>query len=874
MQNSVSILLVDDQPRNLDVLESILSSPEYELVRAQSAEQALLELLHREFAAIVLDIKMPGISGLELAQIIKKRKRTENIPILFLTAHLIEEQDVLRGYGAGAVDYLSKPINPDILKTKVAVFIDLYRKNRALADVNRQLQSEVDKREKAQEELRQANERLESRVHERTEDLTLANYALRDSEQRVRLLLESVGEGIFGIDHGGFATFVNPAAAQLLGYSPEELIGQPLAQLLPEPAPEVPQLPALDGAPLVSTPGPDHFFTRKDGTRFPVEFVRTPVRNERGVITGEVVVFRDLTSRHRASRRLAAEHAVTKILATAESLDGAADELLARLCETLDVSAAKMWVVEDAHVRCTACHVEADAPQLLGFKKEALGTRLAIGRGLSGKVAQTREPQWYGTLTGLSGLPWVDRAIAAGLHSALGFPVVESGRCEAVITMYSRDVAPPDESLIAMVGSIGREIGAFVRRTRAETELRAHREQLEEIVQQRTGALERSHERLRQAERLAAVGTLAAGLGHDMSNLLLPIRARLHSLAESGLAQQAMGDVAAIGEAVGYLQRLASGLRLLALDPDRITDQNTGTNLSAWWRDVEGVFRAALPRGVRLEGSAAPDLPVVSIPAARLTQAVFNLVQNAGEALATAPGRGADKGVIRISARPIAGEQDGSVELIVEDDGPGMTADVAARCFEPYFSTKTRVVSTGMGLAMVRAWVEGAGGSVILNTAPGRGAKFTLVLRPRTGAPTGDQAGRAPAAHAAITIEDKRTLSFVSVLIEASHARALAFDQEGVPDAELWVVGGAAATPERVAAFLAQDGARRAVVLEDLAPGARARDGHQPQIADPRVCYLGKKPGTSHLRKALVDALGVTRTSAGTPAPEPAEATS
>jgi len=850
MQPTVAILLVDDQPRNLDVLESILESPEYELVRAQSAEQALLELLHREFAAIVLDIKMPGISGLELAQIIKKRRRTENIPILFLTAHLIEEQDVLRGYGAGAVDYLSKPINPDILRSKVAVFIDLYRKNRALAEVNRQLQSEVDKREKAQEELRQANERLESRVHERTEDLTLANHALRDSEQRVRLLLESVGEGIFGIDHSGAATFVNPAAAALLGYTPEELITAHLGRLLEVPPPQSPA--SNDDGPAVQPP---HHFTRKDGSRIPVEFVRTPVRNEHGQITGEVVVFRDLTPRERAARRLAAEHAVTKVLATAESLPAAAPDVLARLCEALDVSASKMWIIENDHVRCTHCHILDDSdPDLAAFRAGALGSNIPRGRGLSGKVALTGRPEWFGRLGSMSGMPWVDKAIAAGLHSALGFPVLDGDRVEAIITMYSKDPSPPDESLVAMMGAIGREMGAFVRRTRAETELRAHREQLEELVQQRTGALERSHDRLRQAERLATVGTLAAGLGHDMSNLLLPIRARLHSLAESGLNESALGDVAAIGEAAGYLQRLASGLRLLAVDPDRNVERNTGTNLHTWWRDVEGVFRSALPRGVRLEGGCPEGLPAVGIAASRLTQAVFNLVQNAGEAIAGAARRESDQGSIRIHARPLHNEPD-SVELIIEDDGPGMPTEVAARCFEPYFSTKTRAVSTGMGLAMVRAWVEQAGGGVNLATAPGKGTRFMLVLRPlSTAAPSAAEI-HSPPAHAAITLQDKRTVSFVTVLIEAAQATAVHWDQDGVPEAELWVVGGASATPERLAAFLAHDSARRVVVIEDLSPGGRpAREAGQ--ITDPRVAYIGAKPKANQLRAALAHAIG------------------
>ncbi|HEY6084853.1 MAG TPA: histidine kinase dimerization/phosphoacceptor domain -containing protein, partial [Nitrospira sp.] len=145
-QTPVNILLVDDDARNLDVLESILESPDYRLFRARTADEALFALLTEEFAVIVLDVRMPEVSGYELAQLIKQRKRTQHIPILFLTAYYREDTDALQGYGAGAVDYLSKPVNPLILRSKVAVFVDLFRKTRALATMNRAMETEIEER--------------------------------------------------------------------------------------------------------------------------------------------------------------------------------------------------------------------------------------------------------------------------------------------------------------------------------------------------------------------------------------------------------------------------------------------------------------------------------------------------------------------------------------------------------------------------------------------------------------------------------------------------------------------------------------------------------------------------------------------------------
>jgi PAS domain S-box-containing protein len=184
------ILIVDDQPRNLDVLEAMLGDTDCTLIRATSADEALLCLVRNDFAALVLDIKMPGMSGIELAMLVKQRKRSQHVPILFLTAHSVDEDDILRGYGVGAVDYLSKPVNAVILRSKIGVFVDVFRKTRALAGLNEALQREVAEREKAQQALQLANQELERRVHERTAALTRAHQGVRENEERLRMALE------------------------------------------------------------------------------------------------------------------------------------------------------------------------------------------------------------------------------------------------------------------------------------------------------------------------------------------------------------------------------------------------------------------------------------------------------------------------------------------------------------------------------------------------------------------------------------------------------------------------------------------------------------------------------------------------------------
>jgi signal transduction histidine kinase len=172
---------VDDEARNLEVLEGVLQSADHNLVRASGAEEALHALLSREFAVIVMDIQMPGINGIELAHLIKKRERSQHIPIIFLTAFYKDEQRMLESYSVGAVDYLTKPANPQVLRSKVAVFVDLQRKTDALLQANKALQQEVVQRQAAERALREANEALEARVERRTEALRQARDAAEKS---------------------------------------------------------------------------------------------------------------------------------------------------------------------------------------------------------------------------------------------------------------------------------------------------------------------------------------------------------------------------------------------------------------------------------------------------------------------------------------------------------------------------------------------------------------------------------------------------------------------------------------------------------------------------------------------------------------------
>src|SRR6188474_314734 len=162
------ILLVDDREDNLLSIEAILAPSGYQFVKANSGRQALKVLLTEfDFAIILMDVKMPNLNGFETASLIYEREKLRHIPIIFITANNYGDENMYKGYKAGAVDYIYKPINPDVLRAKVSVLIDLYKKNiqliaqeKKLVAINKSLELEVQERMSSEEKVKQLNRQL------------------------------------------------------------------------------------------------------------------------------------------------------------------------------------------------------------------------------------------------------------------------------------------------------------------------------------------------------------------------------------------------------------------------------------------------------------------------------------------------------------------------------------------------------------------------------------------------------------------------------------------------------------------------------------------------------------------------------------------
>jgi len=270
-ERRIKILLVDDTPENLVSLEAALAGLEEELVLARSGKEALRHLLNDDFAAILLDVRMPDMDGFETAELIRSRPRSRRIPILFLTGYRNEEH-LFRGYDLGAVDFLFKPIVPEVLRSKVAVFVELSRSAARLQEQADQLQKQAE--------------------------------VLRKAEQKFRSLLEAAPDAMVMCRPDGEIVMVNSQTELLFGTVRNELVGNNIRTLVPgwnfkvRPAKEEyfspPRIhPVERGVELKAF---------RNGESFPVEISFSPLQTEEGVVITSAI--RDIGERKKAEEQI------------------------------------------------------------------------------------------------------------------------------------------------------------------------------------------------------------------------------------------------------------------------------------------------------------------------------------------------------------------------------------------------------------------------------------------------------------------------------------------------------------------------------------------------------------------------------------------
>ncbi len=317
------VLIVDDNSANLAAFEAILAQPGLDLVSVRSGRDAMRHLLGEDFAVILLDINMPGLDGLQTAKIVHERERSRHIPIIFITAFHSDQRQIMQGYASGAVDFLLKPVSAGVLKSKVAVFVDLFRRKRQV--------------EWQAAQLREANARLLGAIAGREEAL---RDALFEREERQRVTLSCVADAVVTTDLNGLVTYLNGTAERFAGISDLEARGLPVSSVLrvaPDqqgnPVERAVQASLREGR---RTEDKRAMLAAGQDARYVIEYAVAPLHDRQQRVLGAAVILRDITARCEAEterdRLLASEQRARK---EAEDANRAKDDFLATMSHEL-----------------------------------------------------------------------------------------------------------------------------------------------------------------------------------------------------------------------------------------------------------------------------------------------------------------------------------------------------------------------------------------------------------------------------------------------------------------------------------------------------------------------------------------------------------
>ena len=546
-----------------------------------------------------------------------------------------------------------------------------------------------------------------------------AERALAESEQRFRSVTESVTDAIISADADGRIIFWNRAARRMFGYELEEVEGQPLTMLMPERYREAHRRGIARLGPgahprLVGSTVALHGL-RRDGSEFPLELSLGAWQlATRRFYSG---VLRDISERRRSESYMEAQLEVSRVLAENPPLDDALPALLAAIGGCLGWTVGGFWLPdsEAGAVRCVA-YWAAEGAGSAEFEAQTRAAAQGPGEGLPGRTWQTASPHWVLDVTEDDNFPRAAAATAAGLHGAVGIPILSSEEVVGVMDFFSPQLREPDDELVRMMSAISAQIGQYVRRKQAEAALgRATVE-----LSSRAAALERSNAELEQFAYIAS---------HDLSEPLRQVAGFVQLLSQryrGRLDSDADEFIAFTVEGVERMQTLIDDL-LAYSRVGRSGGQDGPVDAGQAFERARAALAAVIAeRGAAVE---VEPLPLVCGEGSELAQLFQNLLSNALKFSEQRPH-------VRVSAEP----EGGFWRLRVDDNGIGVEPRHAERIFKMFQRLHGRgeYPGTGIGLAICKKTVERHGGEISVHPSPLGGASFQFTLP----APPPEEAGR------------------------------------------------------------------------------------------------------------------------------------
>jgi two-component system cell cycle sensor histidine kinase/response regulator CckA len=539
-----------------------------------------------------------------------------------------------------------------------------------------------------------------------------AEAALLQSQERNRAIVDTALDGVITIDSTGVVTDWNAQAAAIFGWSRGEVLGRVFSEtILSEQGRQVYEQGISEflrtGAGAVLNHRIEIVGRHKDGRELPVELAVSSAK------IGDAYIFsafiRDITDRRRAERRLVSQYAVTRVLSEATTLEEAVPKIIQAIGESLEWDLGLFWRV-DKGAGVLRCLDQWQAPSI---QADPFTEDTVFGRGedLPGRIWASGKSAWVMDVTVDGDFTRGAQARQVGFHGAFGLPILIGGEIEGIIEFFSRQVRQPDEELLRMAEDIGLKVGQFCDRARTE------------------GVLRETEAQLRQAQKMEAVGRLAGGMAHDFNNLLTVIR------GYSELLLGRLGPTDAMRKDVEEVKKAAdraSGLtrQLLAFSRRQFVASKV-LDLNALVANMDGMLRRLIGEDI-IELSTELDASAGAIKAdpGQVEQVIMNLVVNARDAMPNG-------GRLTIETRNVTIEEEvrldavgvapGSyVLLAVRDNGHGMDAETRSHLFEPFFTTKEKGKGTGLGLSTVYGIVKQSGGSITVESAPGRGTTFWI----------------------------------------------------------------------------------------------------------------------------------------------------